>query len=83
MFAPADHGRFDVEVSLERQTGRRNHGLLHAGRWRSLQIWPYNVFSRRLIERYRIPNAAVLTLNAANGYMAWVTGLLFLRGGLS
>lgn len=29
----------------------------------------YNVFSRRLIERYRIPNAAVLTLNAANGYM--------------
>jgi predicted CoA-substrate-specific enzyme activase len=29
----------------------------------------YNVFSRRLIERHRIPNAAVLTLNAANGYM--------------
>ncbi len=29
----------------------------------------YNVFSRRLIERYEIPNAAVLTLNAGNGYM--------------
>ena len=29
----------------------------------------YNVFSRRLIERHRIPDAAVLTLNAANGYM--------------
>ncbi len=29
----------------------------------------YNVFSRRLIERYRIPDVAVLTLNAANGYM--------------
>lgn len=29
----------------------------------------YNVFSRRLIERYEIPDAAVLTLNAANGYM--------------
>ncbi|MBM3302468.1 MAG: hypothetical protein FJY85_21260 [Deltaproteobacteria bacterium] len=29
----------------------------------------YNVFSRRLIERYRIPDAAVLTLNASNGYM--------------
>jgi predicted CoA-substrate-specific enzyme activase len=29
----------------------------------------YNVFSRRLIERHEIPDAAVLTLNAANGYM--------------
>jgi predicted nucleotide-binding protein (sugar kinase/HSP70/actin superfamily) len=29
----------------------------------------YNVFSRRLLERHRIPDAAVLTLNAANGYM--------------
>lgn len=29
----------------------------------------YNVFSRRLIERYQIPDVAVLTLNAANGYM--------------
>ncbi len=29
----------------------------------------YNVFSRRLIERYKIENAAVLTLNASNGYM--------------
>jgi predicted CoA-substrate-specific enzyme activase len=29
----------------------------------------YRIFSRRLIERYRIPDAAVLTLNAANGYM--------------
>ncbi|HMK34494.1 MAG TPA: acyl-CoA dehydratase activase [Desulfomonilaceae bacterium] len=29
----------------------------------------YNVFSRRLIERHRIPDAAVLTLNASNGYM--------------
>jgi predicted nucleotide-binding protein (sugar kinase/HSP70/actin superfamily) len=29
----------------------------------------YNVFSRRLVERFRIPNVAVLTLNAANGYM--------------
>jgi predicted CoA-substrate-specific enzyme activase len=29
----------------------------------------YNVFSRRLIERHRIPDAAVLTLNSANGYM--------------
>jgi len=29
----------------------------------------YNVFSRRLIERYKIPDAAVLTLNASNGYM--------------
>jgi predicted CoA-substrate-specific enzyme activase len=29
----------------------------------------YRVFSRRLIERLRIPNAAVLTLDAANGYM--------------
>jgi predicted CoA-substrate-specific enzyme activase len=29
----------------------------------------YNVFSRRLIERHQIPNVAVLTLNAANGYM--------------
>jgi predicted CoA-substrate-specific enzyme activase len=29
----------------------------------------YNVFSRRLIERHHIPDAAVLTLNAANGYM--------------
>ncbi|MCX5874282.1 MAG: acyl-CoA dehydratase activase, partial [Deltaproteobacteria bacterium] len=29
----------------------------------------YNVFSRRLIERHEIPNAAVLTLNASNGYM--------------
>ncbi len=29
----------------------------------------YNVFSRRLIEHYEIPNAAVLTLNAGNGYM--------------
>ncbi len=29
----------------------------------------YNVFSRRLIERYQIPDAAVLTLNSANGYM--------------
>jgi predicted CoA-substrate-specific enzyme activase len=29
----------------------------------------YNVYSRRLIERHRIPDAAVLTLNAANGYM--------------
>jgi len=29
----------------------------------------YNVFSRRLIERYRIKDAAVLTLNAGNGYM--------------
>jgi predicted CoA-substrate-specific enzyme activase len=29
----------------------------------------YNVFSRRLVERYRIPDVAVLTLNAANGYM--------------
>lgn len=29
----------------------------------------YNVFSRRLIERYEIPNVAVLTLNAGNGYM--------------
>jgi len=29
----------------------------------------YNVFSRRLIERRRIPDAAVLTLNASNGYM--------------
>lgn len=29
----------------------------------------YNVFSRRLIERHQIPDAAVLTLNAANGYM--------------
>jgi len=29
----------------------------------------YNVFSRRLIERHRIPDVAVLTLNAANGYM--------------
>ncbi|MGC8603793.1 MAG: acyl-CoA dehydratase activase, partial [Desulfomonilaceae bacterium] len=29
----------------------------------------YNVFSRRLIERHKIPNAAVLTLNASNGYM--------------
>ncbi len=28
----------------------------------------YNVFSRRLIERHKIPNAAVLTLNASNGY---------------
>ena len=29
----------------------------------------YNVFSRRLIERHEIPNAAVLTLNASNGYL--------------
>ncbi len=29
----------------------------------------YNVFSRRLIERHRIPDAAVLTLNASNGYL--------------
>jgi len=29
----------------------------------------YNVFSRRLIERLRIPDVAVLTLNASNGYM--------------
>jgi predicted CoA-substrate-specific enzyme activase len=29
----------------------------------------YSVFSRRLIERHRIPDAAVLTLNASNGYM--------------
>ena len=29
----------------------------------------YNVFSRRLIERYQFPDVAVLTLNAANGYM--------------
>ena len=29
----------------------------------------YNVFSRRLIERHEIPDAAVLTLNASNGYM--------------
>lgn len=29
----------------------------------------YNVFSRRLIERRRIPDAAVLTLNASNSYM--------------
>lgn len=29
----------------------------------------YNVFSRRLIESRRIPDAAVLTLNASNSYM--------------
>ncbi|MFH0821589.1 MAG: acyl-CoA dehydratase activase [Pseudomonadota bacterium] len=29
----------------------------------------YNVFSRRLIERHRIPDTAVLTLSASNGYM--------------
>ncbi len=29
----------------------------------------YNVFSRRLIERHQIPDAAVLTLNASNGYL--------------
>lgn len=29
----------------------------------------YNVFSRRLIERYQFRDVAVLTLNAANGYM--------------
>ncbi|MFH1115188.1 MAG: acyl-CoA dehydratase activase [Pseudomonadota bacterium] len=29
----------------------------------------YNVFSRRLIERHQIPDVAVLTLNASNGYM--------------
>jgi predicted CoA-substrate-specific enzyme activase len=29
----------------------------------------YHVFSRRLIERHEIPDAAVLTLNASNGYM--------------
>ncbi|MDQ7785337.1 MAG: acyl-CoA dehydratase activase [Desulfomonilaceae bacterium] len=29
----------------------------------------YNVFSRRLIERHQIQDVAVLTLNAANGYM--------------
>jgi predicted CoA-substrate-specific enzyme activase len=29
----------------------------------------YNVFSRRLIEQHEIPDAAVLTLNAGNGYM--------------
>ncbi len=29
----------------------------------------YNVFSRRLIERYQFPDVAVLTLNASNGYM--------------
>jgi predicted CoA-substrate-specific enzyme activase len=29
----------------------------------------YNVFSRKWIERNKIPNVAVLTLNAGNGYM--------------
>jgi predicted nucleotide-binding protein (sugar kinase/HSP70/actin superfamily) len=29
----------------------------------------YHVFSRRLVERHEIPNAAVLALTAANGYM--------------
>jgi hypothetical protein len=43
----------------------RSQPILHA--WsRPCRFGQYNVFSRRLIERHRIPGAAVLTLNAAN-----------------